>query len=1471
MPNAPETQRAYTLRLRGITPGDNDWGDALWKTHEAVNRGAKAFGDWLLTLRGGLSHDLAEMAKTPEERRNRRVVLALSWLSVESGAGAPTEHVIARGTEPSDERAAKVIAAFQSALRVRGVADEEVESWVADCRASLSARIRDDAVWVDRGAVFDGAVRSVSGELTREEVWDVFDRFFGGPDAYFGGIAAGGDDEEEPKQVASEEKAKDLCQKARGWLSNRFGSGTGSDFSAVGQQYQAFAQWCRWKADAEPSAPTECRKQLCEVLSSDPPPARLASTPGPPNRVQLAYQELIEALAGGGALPRHDYRSLADSATELARKKLGNATRKARRAWADKMLADVERACGLTFRDAALNSDRINEFSVILDHAARRVSMNHSWQKRAECSRRKFEDDARKIANVPDDVVSLLSKYTARRSQETEAAETYRIRRRAIDGWKEVVAKWSRRECKTPEDRVAAARNLEGEFNSAGAKFGDIQLFEELAGDAYRGVWQRDGQPCPEALIDFVAASEAEWNKRRFKVPAYRHPDALRHPVFCDFGESRWFIDFAAHRAPARLADAQAAVERKTADARKAEIALAKAKTETQRDKAQARHTKASVELKKTESELRWLSQRRALRMKLFDGSAARDFELFWQSKRFTADAALRQNGEAADGPPAGVSRADRLARVAAGADSGAPVSVIGLLDLKEWNGRLQVPRREFERMARIEASDKLGEDERGERLEKLRKRLNWFVTFSARLQPQGPWLQFVKTLPEGDRYDFAKKRLYRRENKAGRKGRALLALARLPGIRVLSVDLGHRYAAACAVWQSLSQRDVEDACAEAGREKPGSDELYLILRHETRKLQRRGNRKGQRVIGATVYRRIGADELPDGTPHAAPWARLERQFLIKLQGEDRPARKASPTEIQNTAQFEKAVGRRRDEGEKRPCRELRVDELMFDALRTARLALKRHGRRARIANRLTAESVPTVGGKAKTLEGKALITSLTDALVDWYDLAAVTHWTDVAAARLWNEFIQPLLGGAELPPLGEDQSPAARRKQREKLEDILRPIAGGLGQRERTAMHAAWAAQWSTEDALWPSHLRWLKQWLIPKKSAGAAAFRVGGLSLTRIANLQALYQLQKAYRMRPRPEDVAANVPKKGDDALRDFGKRSLLAMERLRENRIKQVASRLAEAALGVGREPGRADGRELKRLRRGVDEPCHVVVIEELSHYRPEETRVRRENKRLMSWCAANVKKYLADACELHGLHLMMVQPASTSLQDSRTGAPGARCADVPAHAFLHGGRWQSEVRRARARIGAGGKDARDRLLVRLADKLTAAPDARSVVRVPLRGGEVFVSADPNSPAAKGLQADLNAAANIGLKALFDPDWPGAWWNVPCDAKTLVPLSKNTSGSAVFDGVGALAPPPSDEQAKPGRRRGRTRAGESDRPINLWRDVSAFSIVDGRWCGYQEYKNGVQCRVIQILREQAGFEGASPVDDSEDIPF
>src|SRR5579862_8383336 len=59
-PDVQVTQRAYTLRLHSVEKADHTWRAAVWATHEAVNNGAKVFGDWLLILRGGLDHALAD-------------------------------------------------------------------------------------------------------------------------------------------------------------------------------------------------------------------------------------------------------------------------------------------------------------------------------------------------------------------------------------------------------------------------------------------------------------------------------------------------------------------------------------------------------------------------------------------------------------------------------------------------------------------------------------------------------------------------------------------------------------------------------------------------------------------------------------------------------------------------------------------------------------------------------------------------------------------------------------------------------------------------------------------------------------------------------------------------------------------------------------------------------------------------------------------------------------------------------------------------------------------------------------------------------------------------------------------------------------------------------------------------------------------------------------------------------------------
>jgi IS605 OrfB family transposase len=634
----------------------------------------------------------------------------------------------------------------------------------------------------------------------------------------------------------------------------------------------------------------------------------------------------------------------------------------------------------------------------------------------------------------------------------------------------------------------------------------------------------------------------------------------------------------------------------------------------------------------------------------------------------------------------------------------------------------------------------------------------------------------------------------------------------------VLSVDLGHRYAAACAVWEALSaetfKKDIDGKkILRGGTDK---DALYCHIEHEA---------NGKKHV--TIYRRIGSDTLPDGKPHPAPWAKLDRQFLIKLQGEEEGAREASNKEIWAVHRMETVLGRafplidrliaagwgctgaqkarleelkklgwtpspkaessgEQEENEEATAykRSLAVDELMSYAVRTMRLALKRHGDRARIAHYLITDKKTKPGGIREKLDDNGRIELLKDALVLWHDLFASRGWQDEAAKQLWDEHIVRLSAyKAPVKICEEFSTPERKKKQkenREELHEVAKALAENASLRE--ILNEKWKKRWEQDDEQWKKQLRWFTDWALPhgKQVIDPTIRKVGGLSLTRIATLTEFRRkVQVGFFTRLQPDGTSAEAKEK-------FGQSSLDTLEHLREQRVKQLASRIAEAALGIGRMKRPEGGKPPKRPAGHVDAPCHAIVIEDLTHYRPEETRTRRENRQLMTWSSSKVRKYLAEACQLYGLHLREVPAGYTSRQDSRTGAPGIRCQDVLVKEFMQSPFWRKQVRQAEAKRIEKKGDSREMLLCTLnakwKDKTAPEWEKAGVVRIPARGGEIFVSSNPLSPAAKGLQADLNAAANIGLRALTDPDWPGKWWYVPCNPVSYKPVKDKVEGSA-----------------------------------------------------------------------------------------
>ncbi len=1507
-PEPVTTQRAYTLRLRGVDPQDSSWRDALWATHEAINSGTKVFGDWLLTLRGGLSHELAEPPpakgkkrsndETAAIRKNRRILLALSWLSVEDERGAPSNLTrVTTGKDADATRREKTVAALRAILAARQVGKQEIESWVADCADSLSSRIRDDAVWINRRAAFESQADKLKG-LTQEYAYNTIMSFFG-PDAdYFKLPDLKGDEE---AGFGAAEEGPEFRTLARQWASTNFGTGEKSDTRVITTNLSKLAN-----ADLGRLAGSDKGKLIAELSkrlggpTADIDGLRIAIgwKTGRSSKGRLAIDSLPDRLTKTSIQAmQQKFREEADA------KESSKGLRQVPK-WMALLRQSIESASGMPFKKGD-DRDHIGEFSVMLDHAARRVSIGHSWIKRAEAQRRKFEEDAKRLGDVPNNAAAWLDSFIAERSGSsgaTAAGGEYRIRRRAIEGWDEVVKRWKRATCKTEEDRIAAAREVQADPEID--KFGDIQLFEALAADDAECVWRQNGKATADPLRDYVLGHDARFKQRRFKVPAYRHPDPLRHPVFGDFGNSRWSIEYAVHEA------AKSTGGKRTRDAGRAA----------------------------------WLQDRCGLRMGLWDGDAVHDVSLRWSSKRLIKDLSLDSQDQTK--PVHDVGRADRLGRAASGIKPDERPIAAGLFELADWNGRLQAPRAQLDAIA--SCIDKNG-GKWNDKARTLRNHLSWLVTFSAKLECRGPFVDYAQGFDDNaPAKPFISRRgelAVKHESNEKRQGHAKLILSRLPGLRVLSVDLGHRFAASCAVWETLSlaalKGEIKDWTIVSGG--TGEQHLYLHARQTDPKS------KKERT---TIYRRIGSDKLPDGKDHPAPWARLDRQFLIKLQGEERPARAASSkpehgiNEAALIASMAQELGQLRDDAVESTGRG--VDELMRRAVRIAMLGLKRHGRMAKIAYAFKPDcpGIPGMGGALKSIKrgDDEHIKFLTNALADWHALATHTEWDGSAARKLWNEHVKPLQSGFELseptPPDPNAERPTRqqRRKSEDDLREKLKPIAEHFAKAEpevASAIHNEWSKLWADNDGIerksdsdpvksdfvhtlirdgngkvigsrtaprkgkevaggWHSRLRLLTDWIMGWHLPGAQSKHwnrnVGGLSLTRIATMRSLYQLHKAFDMRPRPEKIQG-APRFGESNT-GIAQSILDAMERMREQRVKQIASRIAASALGLGGRWKEVERRDRKgkpllgedgkpRMKRvWVEEPspkyptCHAVVIENLRNYRPDELQTRRENKALMSWSAGKVRKYLEEACQLHGLHLREVMPNYTSRQCSRTGLPGMRCADVPINDFLNSRYWAKVVASARKRLADKGTDSLDTMIRDLHDLWSKAPDdakkKQCTLRIPKPGADLFVAALTDKQLAnhdrmcksqdcptctilsRATQADLNAAANIGLRALLDPDFTGKWWYILCESATGKPAKEKCAGAACLEHDREYLAP-QGSKLDDGSAKKKSKSGER---TNAWRDLDS----SGDWLVHGAYWNLVKARIVKQLRAANGLESA-----------
>ena len=274
-------------------------------------------------------------------------------------------------------------------------------------------------------------------------------------------------------------------------------------------------------------------------------------------------------------------------------------------------------------------------------------------------------------------------------------------------------------------------------------------------------------------------------------------------------------------------------------------------------------------------------------------------------------------------------------------------------------------------------------------------------------------------------------------------------------------------------------------------------------------------------------------------------------------------------------------------------------------------------------------------------------------------------------------------------------------------------------------------------------------------------------GLSMIRLEQLDGLRRLFLRYnRSLDRAPGILAKFGREDEGRTSGEPCQALLdKIERMKEQRVNQTAHLILAQALGVKlRQHQFTDEDRLGRDIHGEYEkipgrqPVDFIVIEDLSRYLSSQGRAPSENSRLMKWAHRAIRdklKMLAE--EPFGIPVVETVPAYSSRFHAVNGQPGSRLHEL--HQLEH-------FQLKSLEKSASSKDYLDRHRANAASELLGqfqalaqANEERRTNKKPLftlfypkAGGPLFLAARDGKP----VQADLNAATNLGLRAVASPE-------------------------------------------------------------------------------------------------------------------
>ncbi|MDR1924358.1 MAG: type V CRISPR-associated protein Cas12b, partial [Planctomycetaceae bacterium] len=919
------TQRTYSLRLNGADPNDDEWRKNLWQTHRTVNLGAKIFGDFLLTFCGGISHELAEPDKDQKlsgTLKERRIILALSWISVEDKSGAPDEKYHIKPESAED--------ALRNILKKRGLEQAEIDNWCNDCRNTINAKIPNNTIRINRADIFDDLEKDWNISLA-DAVWDFFacdicTKKFITQQQYL-----------QPTTTKNKpEKNRDMLQAAASWLAKRFTKTTDTNLETISNNLNRLFEWCNKKQD-----------KLIKLSGNDfAKKIEKANLSLNFSKYAKKVTAAIESLKVAESISRDDIGKLLTFTKDAFEKTIKKSGNKTTQLYAQKIKEKIETETGFLFSQKKISNAKNKKqkdktetyrdtgrqlFTVMLDHAARKFTSRLAMMKLTEACRVEILKSLDVLAKVPESAAMILDEYFLGREELpsanltsvnlTSANLANVIRADAAAGWDEVLQSWTK--CNNRQERINVVQELQKKKDGV-EKFGDVNLFIELSDEKYGAVWKDNN---PAYLKNYLIVKKAECRVERLKIPAYCHPDPLLFPVYCDFGESRLSVDFRVNRDFVKLCEPRVADDFSAANVCDDVI------------------DRVMLEVVGT------------------SGGSLQKSEFVWQGKRFVRDVGVNlfydlRGGKITDKITISdsIPRRDRFGLCEFLGDKpkvAATFANEGRRSRPKWNCRLQIDRNELNKIAELAGgnADHFDVSTWSKKAQLELTHVKWFASLSTKLYYPDVWKRYKNSVENVDGKILPQ--YGKGENIASGNGR----LCHLSGLRVLSVDLGDgsRYGAACAVWEVVSREQMIDEAEKSGWSKQmvedylkeAGKDVYFKLERDSAKRTKRGD--DVVVSENVVFRRIADDSVKD-----ACWAKLVRQFTIKLQGErDYDKRKPIKYEQKHAAAFLRGIGLEltiRQRGEMS-----RIGSLLRLLVEAMRLRIVRHNNLVRAANALRA------------------------------------------------------------------------------------------------------------------------------------------------------------------------------------------------------------------------------------------------------------------------------------------------------------------------------------------------------------------------------------------------------------------------------------------------------------------------------------------------------------------------------------